>query len=126
MRFATSLLALGLAASSVSALQNIFVGTITTASGGLDNFVWFTDGPACTTGADLGPVSTSLCNDGSVTVLGHSGITFTGCAPASPYTGGAPSGVSDSGVPSLTCSTIGSFEVPCGGDIVVTGTQRCE
>jgi hypothetical protein len=126
MRYFSALLAAAtLSATSVSAIQNMLIGTITTASGGLDNFVWFSDAAACATGVDLGPVSSSLCAIPDVTVLGHSGITFTGCAPPSPYSVGMPTGLSDGGVPSLTCAPTANREIPCGGPINVELLFQC-
>jgi hypothetical protein len=134
MRFITaSLAALAIGATSVSALQNVYIGTIEGCSSnkyGPDWYVWFTDGPACTTGSDLGPTSNmggGLCGR-DVTILGHSGITFTGC----PSKTGAPTGVSDGGAPALTCHPVSipnqRCPSPCGypyPDVTVTTAYQC-
>src|SRR5467141_2431110 len=107
---ATLLAALAVGTTTVSALQDIYIGTIGTCGTdkyGPDWFVRFKDGPACATGIDVGPTGNGLC-DKNVTILGHKFITFTGCPPP-PYGGsipGPPTGVSDDGAPALTCSPV--------------------
>ena len=114
MRFgATLFAALAVGTTAVTALQNIFIGTIGGCGSnkyGPDWYVWFIDGPACTTGTDAGPTQyfgDELCSK-NITILGHEYITFTGCEY--PYgLEGPPTGVSDNGVPALTCE---AFNLP--------------
>lgn len=120
--------AFSMMATTVHSLQNIHIGTIQTCggsnkSGPEDWYVWFSDSPACTSGTDLGPSTDSLCEK-TATVLGHTGITFTGCGQA-----GAPTGISDNGAPALTCvpeSTVPEQKCPSPcGDVVVTTSYTC-
>jgi len=125
MRFsAASVLVLAVGATSVSALQNIYIGTRSVCSKYTpDWYVWFIDGPACTTGTYVGPKNyfgNGLCGK-DITILGHTGITFTGCSPPAPPYGlpGPPTGVSDGGNPALTCYPIDTVPdeicpTPCG------------
>jgi hypothetical protein len=130
---ATLLAALAVGTTAVTALQNIYIGTIggcgETYEYGPDWYVWFIDGPACTTGTDAGPTQDyDVLGDGdlcgrNITILGHQYITFTGC-PYYPYGGespyGAPTGVSDNGAPALTCAAYSAptqiCPSPCGSD----------
>ena len=112
MRFSTSAaLILGLAASSAYGIQNIFVGQRNgcgTDKYGPNWYVWFTDAPTCTSGTNAGPTKyfgNSLCSK-DLTILGHTGVRFTGCKAPTPGTNepwGPPTGVSDGGNPALTC-----------------------
>ena len=135
MRFfiAAYLAALTISTTSVSALQNILIGTIEGCSSnkyGPDWYVWFADSPTCTTGVDLGPTSSmggGLCGR-DVTILGHSGIMFTGCSSKT----GPPSGVSDNGGPALMCHPVSvanqKCPSPCGysyPEVTVTTSYRC-
>ncbi|KAN0071601.1 hypothetical protein V8E54_010197 [Elaphomyces granulatus] len=136
---ATLLAALAVGTTTVSALQNIYIGTIGGCGSnkyGPDWWVWFIDGPACTTGTDVGPTQyfgNELCGK-NVTILGHQFITFTGCPPP-PYGGyipGPPTGVSDDGAPALTCSPVTlpnqDCPSPCGSsypDVTVTTNYWC-
>jgi hypothetical protein len=131
MRFgATLLAALAVGTTAVTALQNIYIGTIGGCGQymlGPDWYVWFIDGPACTTGTDAGAVQFfgytggDLCGK-NITILGHQYIMFTGCPPAAdggfPY--GPPTGVSDNGVPALTCEAYYAptqlCPSPCGSE----------
>jgi hypothetical protein len=139
MRLGATLLGtLVVGTATVSALQNIFIGTIGgcgTNKYGPDWWVWFRDAPACTTGTDVGPTQyfgNGLCGK-NVTILGHEFITFTGCAipPYGPIPG-PPTGVSDNGIPALTCKPVRlpsqNCPSPCGRpnpDVTVTTNYLC-
>ena len=137
MRFgATLLAALAVATTAVTALQNIYIGTIGgcgTNKYGPDWYTWFIDGPACTEGTDAGPTQyfgNELCGK-NITILGHQYITFTGCEP--PYgLEGPPTGVSDNGVPALTCKEYFQPDQQCpspcgpeGATVTVTTNFWC-
>jgi len=135
MRFGTTLLAaLAVGITAVSALQIIYVGTIGGCGSnkyGPDWYVWFIDGPACTTGTDAGPTQyfgNELCSK-NITILGHEHITFTGCTY--PYgLQGPPTGVSDNGAPALRCHAVHlpnqQCPSPCGGSATVTVTTNLQ
>ena len=126
MRFgATLLTALVMGTTAVTALQNIYIGTI--GACGTENhgpawYVWFIDGPACTTGTSAGPFDffppsgpSDLCGQ-NITILGHEYITFTGCAPPTSIFNqvyGPPTGVSDNGAPALTCEAYSLPDQQC-------------
>jgi hypothetical protein len=111
---ATLLAALAVGTTTVSALGNIYIGTITGCGSykfGPDWWVWFVGDPVCTEGTNLGPTSffgNGLCGK-NVTIATHNNITFTGCpelpcgAPPHP---GPPTGVSDSGELALKCCPV--------------------
>ena len=107
MRNLSSLAALlTLYLGSASAIQNIFLGAINPPGDELDySIAWFTDGDPCEDGTVQGPgflgPFPSFCA-GEWTILGHTGITFTGCNSGDHY----PNGVSDGGAPALTCDFI--------------------
>ncbi|KAN0071597.1 hypothetical protein V8E54_010193 [Elaphomyces granulatus] len=132
---ATLLAALAVGTTTVSALQAIYIGSIDGCGSdkyGPDWWVRFKDGPACATGIDVGPTSDGLCGK-NITVLGHQFIMFTGCS--TPYgisTPGPPTGVSDDGVPALSCSPITMPDQgcpsPCGSpnpDVTVKTDYLC-
>ncbi|KAN0067950.1 hypothetical protein V8E54_013878 [Elaphomyces granulatus] len=123
MRLGATLLGtLVVGTATVSALQNIFIGTI----GGCGTNKY---------GTDVGPTQyfgNGLCGK-NVTILGHEFITFTGCAipPYGPIPG-PPTGVSDNGIPALTCKPVRlpsqNCPSPCGRpnpDVTVTTNYLC-
>jgi hypothetical protein len=114
--------------SLVESLQNIYIGTINKVYQNPEQesyYVWFIDSPVCTSGTQLGevyggPNPYGLCNI-SVTILGHTGITFTGCTKATSTTiAGWPTGVSDGGNRALTCSFISLTNKPPTQPVVQT------
>jgi hypothetical protein len=112
---------LALSINTASAIQNIFLGA-TSPTGDLDySIAWFTDSNGCQDGTVqgpgfLGPFPTFCA--GTWTILGHTGITFTGCNSGDHY----PNGVSDGGAPALTCEFLEpeTFQT-CPGDAVNPG-----
>lgn len=136
-----TLLTLTIRATYVTALDCLYLGNITTCGTnkyGPDWLIWFTDSSPCTDGVDAGPTQNfgnGLCDEGdSFTVDGHSGITFTGCTPVAPpyYVPGPPTGVSDNGVPALTCEPISlpdqQCPSPCGSpfpDVTLKTSYLC-
>jgi hypothetical protein len=132
----TFLTALVIGATSVSALQHLYIGSIGGCGSnkyGPDWYVWPTNGPACTTGTDLGPTSyfgNSLCGR-NITLSGSEDvITFTGCPPpATIYDNpGAPTGVSDGCSQTLKCHPVSrpDQKCPCGGvEVTVKTLYKC-
>jgi hypothetical protein len=120
MHLATLLLPTALLLTSASAIQNIFIG-IKQASCGSGSIkggqydLWFTDSDVCSDGLVTGypRFATSLCEQ-EYTILGHTGITFTGCTQPSMGNLGLPTGVSDGGAPALTCAPVyGQPDISC-------------
>lgn len=115
MYIPTPLLLLSLSpllATTATALQNIYIGVKYAPCGsgsikGGQYDLWFIDSPVCTDGLVTGypRFATSLCTD-TYTILGHTGITFTGCTPPSMGNPGLPTGVSDGGNPALECYAV--------------------
>jgi len=107
MHFPSSLLSLlAFYVVTASAIQNIFLGQTNPPGDNLDySIAWFTDSDPCNDGTVQGPGFVgpfpSFCA-GTWTILGHTGITFTGCNSGDHY----PSGVSDGGAPALTCEFV--------------------
>jgi hypothetical protein len=113
--------------SSVSALQTIFIGHQTGSCSYSNKYghfaIWFSDSDVCSsdtliTGYPGRPLDDggSLCLD-EYTILGHTGITFTGCVQDFAAGGlasyGLPTGVSDGGNPALTCEVVTMPDVSC-------------
>ena len=110
MRFSPTIFTISaLYAASAVALQNVYIGVKQENCGsgsvkGGRYDLWFIDSDVCNDGVITGypRFATSLCAD-TYTILGHTGITFTGCSPPSMGNPGLPTGVSDDGNPALTC-----------------------
>ncbi|KAF1808657.1 hypothetical protein P152DRAFT_462374 [Eremomyces bilateralis CBS 781.70] len=103
--------------ASTTALQTIYIGNKNENCGsgsvkGGRYDIWFSDSDVCQDGLIYGypRFNTWLC-EGNYTLLGHEGISFTGCEPPD-YIGdySFPTGVSDDGVPALTCVPLGDDE----------------
>lgn len=89
-----------------TALQTIYLGTDAAVRNQGQYIAWFSDSNPCNDGTQFGylPRGFNDC-DVPLTILGHTNITFTGCNTgihASSYPT-LPTGVSDDGVPTLTC-----------------------
>ena len=96
------LLAASLLPRATRALESMYFGTLGGA-GALFYFTWFSDSDPCADGTVLVYYNVGFhCNtlDDPITVLGHENLTFTGCPAEWPH---YPTGVSDNGVPALTC-----------------------
>jgi hypothetical protein len=107
MKFGAILAATATLLSSAAAIQTIFVGVKEAECGsasvnGGRYALWFSDSPACKESTVTGypGYATNLC-DGEYSILGHDGITFTGCDED-----GIPTGVSDGGNPALNCECV--------------------
>jgi len=119
MKFVTTSILLTSASiiSSAAALQTIFLGTITLPEDKYspEYYAWFSDAPVCDTGSFANnPYFGSPCDE-PITILGHDGILFTGCPPATPGSNAFrwPTGVSDGGNPALTCAPYTADDVDC-------------
>jgi len=103
--------------TTVTSLQTIRIGVVGKSCGsasikGGQFIFWFSDSNVCTDAVVTGAPSyfTSLCGQ-EFTLLGHTGITFTGCT-IQPYSIYKPSGVSDGGNPALTCVDVDTSNEP--------------
>ena len=111
---------------AASALQTIYLGYITTNNRYGSYIAWFSDSDPCD-GTSFGNIFNQFRDcDRPITILGHEGITFTGCqtpAQTPGANGGYPTGVSDDGAPALSCSrdgypspgSEGTFIARCNG-----------
>ena len=99
MRFT---LPLALIIPAATALQTIYLATLSY-NGRYGNYLaFFSDSDACNDGVAFGSINTFTYCDVPLTLLGHENITFTGC----PNPGNLPTGVADEGAPALTCQQV--------------------
>ena len=104
---------------ATSALQRIYLGYITSNNRYGSYIAWFSDSDPCSDGTSFGNIFNQFRNcDQAISILGHEGITFTGC----PNPGSYPTGVSDGGAPALTCSRDGYPSPGSEGSFIA----RCE
>ena len=84
-----------------TALQTMYFGFFGGA-GAEFYFTWFSDSDPClaTDGVILNYVEVGFHCDEPFTMMGHENLTFTGCPADYPH---YPTGVSDNGLPALTC-----------------------
>src|SRR5450432_996447 len=109
-------------ASTISALQTIYVGIKDEDCGsgsikGGRYYIWFSDSDPCSSDALITGYpgyGTDLCED-TYTLLGHTGLTFTGC-PHPAYSTPWPTDVSDGGNPALVCEPVSVPDVQCPND----------
>jgi len=135
MRFgATLLAALAVGTATVSALNDIYIGTV----GGCGHYpygpdwrVWFVGDEVCTQGTNVGPTShfgNSLCGK-NITIAGHQNIEFTGCPDLPCGNPGPPTGVFDhSGEQELVCCPVYGYsnqQCPCAPPVPVTTNFLC-
>lgn len=121
MHFTKALFAAVLVLAPVTtAIQNIVLATqylsCSTNKYG-DYAMWFSDSPVCKEALTYqGNVvfGRTLCDRPPTTLLGHTGITFTGCGTTN---GAWPTGVRDGGNPALTCRSYPPFtpSIDCPG-----------